>query len=232
MKPTARKKEKPETKKTMEPKNKETRYFDVELRAQKGEEGKRYFEGHAASFDKESSVLYEWMDGEWVEFVEVIARGAFDAALAADDLDLIFNTDHHNGNMLARLNPAENINTLRAEPDETGLHIQADVPNTTHGNDTYEHVNLGNLKRMSFAFSVDKAGEEWSKKDDGMLVRTITSFKKLYDVSIVRNPAYNRQNSTAINVAERSGNDFKPEEPEAKTKGTQYANYEYLKLKG
>lgn len=218
-------------------KNIEIREYPLELRAADAEDGNPYFEGTAASYDTESSVLHEWMDGEWTEFVEVIARGAFDAALADPEADIIFNVDHRDSNMLARFKPAEEIRTLSLTASQTGLGIRADKPNTTLGNDTFEHVKLGNLRHMSFAFTVDKAGEEWSKRADGMLVRTITSFKRIYDVAIVRNPAYNGHNATSINVAQRSGQNFDPAKttPNEQTTSTTHPGYGYeyelLKLK-
>lgn len=205
-------------------KDREVRYYDVELRAQDNE-GKRYIEGYAARFGVDSSVLYEWHDGEWVEFVERIRPGAFADALADPELDVIMNLQHNDDRMLARLHPADDIRTLELREDEQGLFVRFEVPDTTDGNDAYEHVQRGNLKRMSFAFTVNKAGEEWSEREDGTLVREIVKFSRLFDTAIVRRPAYN---ATEVNVVQRSG---MLRVAPARRSG-QYERLRLLKLKG
>ena len=216
----------------------ERRFYKLELRAVEDETGKtKYFEGYAASFNTESSVLFEYIDGEWREFVEIIEQGAFDEAIADPDADILLNVQHEDRDMIARFQPSDEIFNLELKPDDKGLFIRAEVPNTTVANDAYEHVNRGNIKRMSFAFWVSKTGERWSERPDGMLQRNITSFAKVFDVTLARRPAYNGHNATSINVAQRSGQTFDPAKttPNEQTTSTTHPGYGYqyklLKLK-
>jgi HK97 family phage prohead protease len=50
-------------------------------------------------------------------------------------------------------------------------------------------MKRGDLSKMSFGFSVDRGAEEWDQTGD-IPVRTIRKVSRLYDVSIVTEPAY------------------------------------------
>jgi phage head maturation protease len=77
--------------------------------------------------------------------------------------------------------------TLRLSEDETGLRVEADLPDTTAGRDIRELMATGVVDKMSFGFQVDRRGDKWS--DDGM-ERTLTSVR-LFEVSVVTGfPAY------------------------------------------
>ena len=47
----------------------------------------------------------------------------------------------------------------------------------------------GIINKCSFGFTIDENGQEWREEGD-LVERTITKIKKLYDVSIVTDPAY------------------------------------------
>ncbi|SKC53549.1 HK97 family phage prohead protease [Ohtaekwangia koreensis] len=167
---------------------KEKRYIvskDKNIRAEQNEDGKRYIEGYAATFNNESKLLYEYHNGRMIEFTEIILPGAFDDVLASPNLNVIHTIDHDRSKMLARTTSG----TLQLSVDDTGLKYRFEVPNTTLGNDLYEMVSRGDYYESSFVFTVDDEGEIWEKKGDQIL-RTISKVSGLYDTSTVVDGAY------------------------------------------
>ena len=144
----------------------ERRALAAELRA-KG----RRLEGYAATFGTEARIG---------DFTETIAPGAFRASLATGR-DILALVDHDQARMLARTRSG----TLRLSEDSRGLAFDLDVPATTAGNDVLALAERGDLGGMSFAFTVDKAGEDW--RGDARTLRSVT----LHEISAVAAwPAY------------------------------------------
>jgi len=150
--------------------------------------GKMTIAGYAATFNNRSNDLGG--------FKEVIAPGAFDSVLE-DDVRAVFN--HKPDNILGR----SSSGTLRLAVDNTGLHYEVDLPNNTLGRDLFESVKRGDIKESSFRFAVAPGGAEWRDIDEG-LIRTITKFSRLVDVSPVTYPAY-----PDATIATRSMEDWK-----------------------
>jgi HK97 family phage prohead protease len=82
-------------------------------------------------------------------------------------------------------------NTLRVQPDDQGLFIEADLGGTELGRQLFEEIAGGYTDKMSFGFIVDKDEELRTEAADGRvdILRTITSISKLFDVSAVSIPA-------------------------------------------
>jgi hypothetical protein len=132
-------------------------------------------------------------------FVEKVQRGAFAQSLNDnDEVHALFN--HDSDKVLGR----RGSGTLRLWEDDYGLRMELDPPNTTLGNDVVELLKRGDLVSMSFGFyDVD---DSWEVRD-GANVRTINS-ARLFDVSIVVNPAYS---SASVKLAQRSLEKFQAE---------------------
>lgn len=165
--------------KTLEQKLNEGRQYRsvVEIRAVDEE---MVVEGYATTFD-EPYTLYE--DDE-IRVMEQVDAHAFDDT---DMADVIMQYDHE-GRVFARISNG----TLELTPDEHGLHVRADLGGTEIGRQLYEEIKGGYTSKMSFGFTV-AADEELRKDEDGKTtyLRTITSIRKLYDVSAVSLPANN-----------------------------------------
>ncbi|ORI74986.1 prohead protease [Leuconostoc sp. BM2] len=129
--------------------------------------------GYAVVFDEPSQNLGG--------FIERVDPNAFDDV---DFSDVVALYDHNFANVLGRTS----ANTLKLDIDKKGLHFILDIPNTTLGNDVYTNIRAGNLKGMSFGFTVDS--DEWGKETDDTPKRTINSVGALYEVSVVTMPAY------------------------------------------
>lgn len=139
----------------------------------------QHVSGYAAVFD-EVTTLFEY-DG-W-QFREVLNRGAFDAA---DMSDVVLNYNHgDSGQIYARTTNG----TLSLAVDDRGLQIDADIIDTTNGTDVYKLVKRGDLNKMSYAFTVTKDTVTWDQAAK-VCTRRIENIGKVYDVSIVVNPAY------------------------------------------
>ncbi len=170
--------------------NREYRDMTMEVRTAETEEApdnRKTVTGYASTFN-EPYTLYE--NDDW-RFNEVVDSKAFDNT---DMSDVIMQYDHE-GRVFARMSN----NTLTVTPDERGLLIEADLGGTELGRQLFEEIRGGYTNKMSFGFTVD--GEEIldTKDVDGkaLTVRTITSVRKLYDVSAVSLPA---NDATSISV--------------------------------
>ncbi len=160
----------------------ETRAFESEVRMEITGTSK-YLVGRAASFGVLSHDLGGWR--------EILAPGAFDDALSADDLDVVHTLNHDASKILGRTASG----TTRLTSDSKGLHYRTLLPDVSYAQDLAALCERGDISASSFAFSVDPADEDWSETDDPdsgetVPLRTITRIAKLYDVATVAMPAY------------------------------------------
>jgi HK97 family phage prohead protease len=150
----------------------------VEFRSLEGEiraEGEgNTFVGYAAVFNSDSEPL---------PFIERIAPGAFGKSIRNRKRDIRLYVNHNSDMVLA----SRRSGTLRLEEDERGLRIEADLPNTTAGNDLRELLRTGVVSKMSFGFTVPRGGDKWSEDGRTRELREIA----LHEVSVVTGfPAY------------------------------------------
>lgn len=176
----------------------EYRNMTMEIReAVEGEEDQnKVVTGYASTFDEP----YKLFTGEGWEYWETVERTAFDET---DMSDVIMQYDHE-GRVFARTRN----NTLRVEPDEKGLFIEADLGGTEIGRELYEEIAGGYTDRMSFGFTVTGESEDKERNDAGVWIYTrhITKVGKLYDVSAVSIPANDGTSIAADAVTRSIGN--------------------------
>ena len=171
-------------------KDREYRDMTMEVRTAENAEApdeRKIVRGYASTFN-EPYTLYETDD--W-RFNEVVDAKAFDNT---DMSDVIMQYDHE-GRVFARMSNE----TLKVTPDERGLLIEADLGGTELGRQLFEEIRGGYTNKMSFGFTVDGEDILDTRDADGkdLTVRTITSVRKLYDVSAVSLPA---NDATSISV--------------------------------
>ena len=147
---------------------------DMQFRAaeQEGEEPQYIVEGYATTYDDPYTIFS--FDG--VDYKERISR---DALAGADISDVIF-LYNHEGMVYAR----QSNGTLELSSDEKGLHVRADLGSTEASREMFESIKAGLVTQMSWAFTI--AADEY---DEETHTRSITSVKKVYDVSAVSIPA-------------------------------------------
>ena len=171
--------------------DREYRDMTIEVRSAETEdveqEERKVVTGYASTFN-EPYTLFE--NDDW-RFNEVVDAEAF---ANTDMSDVIMQYDHE-GRVFARMSN----NTLTVTPDEKGLLIEADLGGTELGRQLFEEIRGGYTNKMSFGFTVDGEDILDTKDVDGkdLTVRTITSVRKLYDVSAVSLPA---NDATSISV--------------------------------
>lgn len=135
--------------------------------------------GYASTFN-EPYTLYEDDD---IIFREQVDSSAFDNT----DMSDVIMQYNHEGRVFARISN----NTLRVQPDDQGLFIEADLGGTELGRQLFEEIAGGYTDKMSFGFIVDKDEELRTEAEDGRvdILRTIKGISKLFDVSAVSIPA-------------------------------------------
>lgn len=185
--------------------NKEKRILEqseiCELRAIKSDNGERIIEGYGAVFNHKSRLIFDW-EGR---YFEIIREGAFDRALASEDLDVVMTFNHSNDKILARYTAGRESNTLSLTLDEKGLKYRFSVGSSTLANDVWDMVERGDLSESSFVFSVRSEDQEWETEGEDQ-IRYINSVSGLYDVSVVWKGAYS---NTDVKTAGRHYNEFK-----------------------
>ena len=188
----------------------EKRYFNIDTRTEKRDDGSTTITGHAAVFNQLSSDLGG--------FKELIAPDAFSGVLN-DDVRALVN--HDPSLLLARTTSG----TLNLEQTEKGLQYSFDVPDTTYGRDLIISMERGDVTQSSFAFTIED--DSWETTEDGE-VRTINKVKQLYDVSPVTYPAY--PDADDLTLAQRSLAVYKERE-ENKKQEKDLVKRSLLKLK-
>lgn len=163
---------------------------------QNTEESRQTIEGYATIFDT-ATCLYS---SNGVGYYETVDSGAFDGA----DLSNVVLRYNHSDNfsILARISN----NTLRLNVNERGLHIEADIAETSQGKDIYELIRRKDINKMSYGYIVDKDYIE--KVSETKYIRHISKIKKVVDVSVVDLPAYD---ATDVEVVKRSFDKFDEE---------------------
>lgn len=138
--------------------------------------------GHGAVFNS----LSENLGG----FREKIEPGAFAKVLDKDpDVRALFN--HDPNLVLARTTVSEGPGSLSVAEDDTGLAYSFTPTPTTYAADLRANLDAKVVNQSSFAFRVARGGDTWDEDEEsGLLIRTITEFSGLYDVSPVTYPAY------------------------------------------
>ena len=123
------------------------------------------------------------------KFIERISKGAFSKAIQRSS-QIDFLAEHDEKKILS----STRNNSLKLEEDDQGLFMSAIISPTSWGKDYFTLIKDGILKNFSFGMRV--LDDIWDENDEGILERTILDLE-LYEVSVVRNPAYPQSNIQA-----------------------------------
>ena len=185
----------------------ERRFFSIPFEVRASEDGKeesRTIRGYAAVFNTDNSQL----DQEGRGFTERLDPHCFDGVIDKSDVCALYEHDYGLG-ILARSTNGKG--TLKLSIDKKGLLYEFDAPYTTLGDNMLESVRRGDLRGMSFGFTTK--ADEWRHDDNDNYTRTIKKVDKLFDVSLVAMPAYDKTSVDLRSVA--LTNDPKPEPKKA-----------------
>lgn len=92
--------------------------------------------------------------------------------------------------------------SLELEVDEVGLHMRAQIVNTSDGRDAYELIKSGIMGKMSFGFKVKHASMDYGYANAHKYPLRKVDSLDLMEVSAVRFPAYLDTNIEARNSQE------------------------------
>lgn len=123
-------------------------------------------------------------------YIEVIKRGALDGADLSDVRLLV-------GHDTSKIPLARTPKTMSLKLDSDGLTFEAVLPDTDAGREAYKAVERGDLKGMSYAFTVPDGGDSYDPKTN---TRTIHKIAKVYECSLTAFPAYE---STTVSAESR-----------------------------
>lgn len=152
------------------------------------EETSKTISGYALKFGEPSKDLGG--------FVEVITP---EALKEVDFSNCFLLYDHDYSKPLASVKN----DTLKLEVDDTGLHFEATLNDTTYAKDVYENVSTGVVDAMSFGFELGI--DSFDEDEEGTVTRSIKNIKNVPEVSVVTMPAYDSSN---VQVNKRSYNAF------------------------
>ena len=138
------------------------------------------FTGHAAIFESPT-----WIGPPKWGFQEVIARGAFAKTIGESDVRFLIN---HDPNLILARTTA---GTMTLAEDKIGLAVDADLAQTSYGQDLAVSLERGDMSQMSFGFRVVRELWEEIETEPGVVIerRTLQEVE-LFDVSSVTYPAY------------------------------------------
>lgn len=151
----------------------ERRFFETKVEFETRTEGEsNTLIGYGAVFNSNSQDLGG--------FIERIEPGAFDDVLEDDVYGLL---NHNTDKILGR-----NKVNMKLSADDKGLKYRIDLPDTATAKEVRTLVKDGIIDKSSFAFQIKE--QRWEHRKGELSVRTITKFKRLFDVSPVAGPAY------------------------------------------
>lgn len=128
-------------------------------------------------------------------YIEIVKRGALDNADLGDVRLLV-------GHDASKIPLARTPKTMSLKLDDLGLTFEAALPDTEAGREAYQAVERGDLRGMSYAFTVPEGGDEYDPKTN---TRTIKRIAKVYECSLTAFPAYE---STYVSAESRDSRRF------------------------
>ncbi len=157
----------------------EVRFLPVELKAESTAQGQE-INGYPIVFEQETDLGF---------CREVIDGGSMGDGSVLRDVALLANHDFGMIPMARSRRNNEN-STMKLTPDQHGVAMRAllDTEGNPKAKEAYSAVNRGDITGMSFAFIVNE--ERWTDLDTDKPLRRIMSFSRIFEVSLVTNPAY------------------------------------------
>lgn len=158
----------------------------------------KQIQGYAILFNQESTDL-----GGFTEVIEPTALNGVDLS----KVQLIYGHEHNS--ILARADSGN----LTLAVDDSGLFFVATLADTTVANNVYADILAGNLKGMSFGFTIPRNGDTWTRDIQGNVLHTVNQIGILGELTVTPNPAYSE---TSVEI-KRSLDQIKNNESELPT---------------
>jgi HK97 family phage prohead protease len=148
----------------------------LEIRAAESGKGMT-FAGYAAKYDVPSLPL---------PFIETIDKGAFERSLKSKN-DVRGFVNHDERLILG----STRAKTLRLDNRADGLYSEIDLPDTTYARDLSVSIERGDIRSMSFGFSVVR--DSWTDNDNRILQEV-----RLHEISVVSGTAAYPQTTASV----------------------------------
>jgi len=158
----------------------------------------KQIQGYAILFNQESNDL-----GGFTEVIKPTALKGVDLS----KVQLIYGHEHNS--ILARADSGN----LTLTVDDSGLFFIATLADTTVANNVYADILAGNLKGMSFGFTIPRNGDSWTRDIQGNVLHTVNQIGILGELTVTPNPAYSE---TSVEI-KRSLDQIKNNESEIPT---------------
>ena len=157
----------------------EVRFLPAEIQAESTDSGQE-IRGYPIVFEQETDLGF---------CREIIDGGSMGDGSVLRDVALLANHDFGMIPMARSRRNNEN-STMKLTPDQHGVAMRAvlDTEGNPKAKEAYSAVNRGDITGMSFAFIVNE--ERWTDLDTEKPLRRIMSFSRIFEVSLVTNPAY------------------------------------------
>lgn len=128
-------------------------------------------------------------------YIEIVESGALDGADLRDVRLLV-------GHDASKIPLARTPKTMSLKLDDSGLTFEATLPDTEAGREAYKAVERGDLRGMSYAFTIPEGGDSYDPETN---TRTIKRIAKVYECSLTAFPAYE---STYVSAESRDSRRF------------------------
>lgn len=165
------------------------RFAEFTVRSDEEQSESRHVSGVAVVFNQPT-------DLGW--FTEEIDRNAFKDAKMED---VVLNFNHDDSLLLA----GTRNGSLKLDINNDEMPIDADIVETTTGNDVLKLLREKLINKMSFAFTVDwddPDAIEWVEEKGKKSHRIVRKIDRLYDVSLVTFPAYEQTSASVRSNAD------------------------------
>lgn len=129
------------------------------------------------------AIMFDTLSVDLGGFTEVIKPTALDG-VDLSDIALVY--AHENNSILARASAGN----LKTQLDSTGLFFSAELPDTSLANDVLANIEVGNIKGMSFTFTIPDGGDTWNRQADGTLLHTVNQIGTITELTVTAYPAY------------------------------------------
>lgn len=142
-------------------------------------------EGFAIVFNRESRIMFDPDRNKY--FIEIIRKDAITEELIRS-CDVKALLEHNKQRMLAR--SFNGSGSLSLSIEDYGCKYRFDKPDTSDGNYAAVMIRRRDFFGSSFAYTTDeKKNVEYTKRGD-ILIRTVNKIDRIFDISIVSDPAY------------------------------------------
>lgn len=169
-------------------KNRVTRAYNFEIRAESNEKNGDHITGRPIVYDSLTDL--GWFD-------EIIEAGALDKANLKDVRFLV----NHNTDMIplarSRNNNENSTMQLEVDKDGMGIRVNLDTENNSEARNLYSAIKRGDITGMSFMFTIDE--ERWEDLESDHPTRHVLKIGQVYEVSAVTFPAYEATEISARN---------------------------------